>query len=150
MAGWRPKIISEQTSSQWSKTVCISPNTLQIMKELIICIPWILKFRNQTAKKDDERDMESERPAGGNTRSASQGQNSYNDPVEATLRVGHRGTMLGPSANHAVRSKSDQDKCIVTKAGEPNDTAHIFGRPFGIRHQQKDAHDVFWNTLKLF
>ncbi|KAB8254168.1 hypothetical protein BDV32DRAFT_132906 [Aspergillus pseudonomiae] len=131
MAGWRPKIISEQTSSQWSKTVCISPNTLQIMKELIICIPWILKFRNQTAKKDDERDMESERPAGGNTRSASQGQNSYNDPVEATLR-------------------SDQDKCIVTKAGEPNDTAHIFGRPFGIRHQQKDAHDVFWNTLKLF
>lgn len=124
---------------------------LQIQKKLIICILGLLKFRNQTSKRDDEREAESESTAGGNTSSPSLAQYSYNDPVGATLKVGHRNTRMGrPSANHPGCSKRDQDKCIVTKAGEPNDTAHIFGRALGIRHQQKDAHDIMWDILKIF
>ncbi|KAK1149605.1 hypothetical protein N8T08_005154 [Aspergillus melleus] len=100
----------------------LSTDRFPVIKE------WLLRFRNPAAKNDDEGTAWSGRPTGGNTKSSSQ---TCDDPGEATL-------------------KRDRHKCIVTKAGEPNDAAHIFGRALGIRHQQKDAHEAFWETLKLF
>ncbi|KAF2177893.1 hypothetical protein K469DRAFT_754850 [Zopfia rhizophila CBS 207.26] len=62
---------------------------------------------------------------------------------------GSRGKKRNSSGH--TRSKChqrDQRKCILTKAGEPNEVAHIY--PFSMRDEYKERGFLFWDTLRMF
>ncbi|KAF2190446.1 hypothetical protein K469DRAFT_746946 [Zopfia rhizophila CBS 207.26] len=76
------------------------------------------------------------------------------------LAQGSRGQKRNSSGQLVVtRSKSqralcherDQKRCVLTKAGEPNDVAHIY--PFSMRYEDntpKQYSISFWDTLRMF
>lgn len=44
----------------------------------------------------------------------------------------------------------DQHKCIVTRAGEPLEIAHMVSFALGVRHQRRTERDKFWGILSCF
>ncbi|KAB8271515.1 hypothetical protein BDV30DRAFT_240489 [Aspergillus minisclerotigenes] len=83
---------------------------------------WLSRFRNTNAGKRKEPSTEEPAPDS-STRSAK-------------------------AADDAA--KRDQHKCIVTKAGEPIEIAHLVSFSLGVRHQRRKQREEFWEILTCF
>ncbi|KAE8311580.1 hypothetical protein BDV41DRAFT_578473 [Aspergillus transmontanensis] len=121
---WLADISRLEPLAQYAKNPDISPYTLSYLRRdyYPALKDWLCRFRNTNAGKRKEPPTEEPAPDS-STRSAK-------------------------AADDAA--KRDQHKCIVTKAGEPIDIAHLVSFSLGLRHQRRKEREEFWGILTCF